>query len=89
MRDGSRDRSFARAPKQVIRDKATSHVFYISCLLLPADRKAASARRFIAVADAIEHICWRLKNYRRIATRYAKLATKFISAAHPAATVTY
>ena len=39
--------------------------------------------------NAIERMFCRLKDYRRIATRYDKLAANFLSAAYLAATVTY
>ena len=39
--------------------------------------------------NAIERMFCRLKDFRRIATRYDKLAANFLSAIHLAATVSY
>ncbi len=39
--------------------------------------------------NAIERMFCRLKDYRRIATRYDKLAENFLSAVYLAATVSY
>lgn len=39
--------------------------------------------------NAIERMFCRLKDFRRIATRYDKLATNFLSAVYVAATVSY
>jgi transposase len=39
--------------------------------------------------NAIERMFCRLKDYRRIATRYDKLAANFLSAVYLAATVSY
>ena len=43
----------------------------------------------IALRNAIERMFCRLKDYRRIATRYDKLAVNFMSAVYLAATVSY
>jgi len=39
--------------------------------------------------NATERVCCRLKDFRRVATRYDKLATNFLGAIHLIAAVTF
>lgn len=50
---------------------------------IPYDKDAYRAR------NSVERLWCRLKDWRRIATRYDKLARNFLSAAHIAAVVAY
>lgn len=51
--------------------------------------KSCFSRVLYRGRNAIERMFCRLKDYRRIATRYDKLAANFLSALHLAATVSY
>ena len=51
--------------------------------------KTASARCFTAAAMQSSECSCRLKDFRRIATRYDKLAANFLSAIYLAATISY
>ena len=50
---------------------------------IPYDREAYKAR------NLVERLWCRLKDWRRVATRYDKLATNYLSGAIIAATITY
>ncbi len=67
----------ARRIKVVIPSTATRTVPY------PLDRRAYRRR------NLIERLFCRLKNWRRIATRYDRLAQNFMAAIHIAAVVSY
>ena len=51
--------------------------------------KACFSRVLYRDRNAIERMFCRLKDYRRISTRYDKLATNFLAAIHLAAVVCY
>jgi transposase len=51
--------------------------------------KPPFSRVLYRARNAIERMFGRLKDFRRIATRYDKLASNFLAAVHLAATVSY
>ena len=51
--------------------------------------KACFSRVLYRDRNAIERMFCRLKDYRRISTRYYKLATNFLGAIHLAAAITF
>jgi len=54
-----------------------------------ANARTASRRLSIANRNAIERMFWRLKDFRRIATRYDRNAVSFLAGVCIAATLSY